>query len=437
MYAEKRNAGALHKENMRVLLISANTEKINILPMPLGLLYVAASTINKGHDVRVLDLMTHEESWHPIREAIDVFHPHVFGISVRNIDDQSMHSPKFLLEEVKNTVNYCRSLSDAPIILGGAGYSIFPDAVLSYLDADMGIQGEGEYIFPELLERLEKGMGLGGMPGLYIKGIGLQGRRTFIHDLGALNISGVQSLSSDYDRNLWVPFQTRRGCPMNCSYCSTATIEGRITRKRPPHIAIEELKAFVGHGFQRFFFVDNTFNLPPSYAKEICSMIIQQGLDINWQGIVYPGKVDEELVGLMAEAGCRGVSLGFESGCERILKNMNKRFGLEEIRTTSLMLKKYGIQQMGFLMLGGHGETRESVLESLNFADSLPLDSLKISQGIRIYPYTTLAKIAVNEGLISPEDNLLKPTFYMVPEIKDWLEETLNVWMAKRHHWIA
>ncbi len=224
---------------------------------------------------------------------------------------------------------------------------------------------------------------------------------------------------------------------MNCSYCSTATIEGRITRKRPPRIAIEELKAFAGQGFQRFFFVDNTFNLPPSYAKEICRMIIQEGLDINWQGIVYPGKVDEELVGLMAEAGCRGVSLGFESGCERILKNMNKRFGLEEIRTTSLMLKKYGIQQMGFLMLGGYGETRESVVESLNFADSLPLDSLKISQGIRIYPYTTLAKIAVNEGLISPEDNLLKPTFYMVPEIKDWLEETLNVWMAKRHHWIA
>ncbi|HBE43884.1 MAG TPA: B12-binding domain-containing radical SAM protein [Deltaproteobacteria bacterium] len=422
---------------MRVLLISANTEKINILPMPLGLLYVAAATINKGHDVRVLDLMTHEESWHPIKEIIELFHPHVIGISVRNIDDQNMHSPKFLLEEVKNTIHYCRSLSDAPIILGGAGYSIFPDAVLAYLEADIGIQGEGEYIFPELLERLEKGMGLGGLPGLYVKGIGFQGKRTFIHDLNALNISGVQSLSSAYNRNLWVPFQTRRGCPMNCSYCSTATIEGRTIRKRPPYIAIEELKVFVEQGFHRFFFVDNTFNLPPSYAKEMCRMIIHQNLNITWQSILYPGKVDEDLIRLMAEAGCREVSLGFESGCERILKNMNKRFDPEEIRTTSLMLKKYGIQQMGFLMLGGPGETRESVLESLNFADSLPLDSLKISQGIRIYPYTTLAKIAISEGLISPDDSLLKPAFYMVREIEDWLEETLNAWMAKRHHWIA
>jgi len=422
---------------MRVLLISANTEKINILPMPLGLLYVAAATINKGHDVRVLDLMTHEESWHPIKETIELLHPHVIGISVRNIDDQNMHRPKFLLEEVKNTIHYCRSLSDAPIILGGAGYSIFPDAVLSYLEADMGIQGEGEYIFPELLKRLEKGMGLTGLPSLYVKGIGLQGKRTFIHDLNALNISGAQSLSSAYERNLWVPFQTRRGCPMNCSYCSTAIIEGRIIRKRPPHIAIEELKVFGKQGFHRFFFVDNTFNLPPSYAKEMCRMIIHQNLNITWHSILYPGNVDEDLIRLMTEAGCREVSLGFESGCERILKNMNKRFSPEEIRTTSLMLKKYGIQQMGFLMLGGPGETRESVLESLNFADSLPLDSLKISRGLRIYPYTTLAKIAISEGLISPDDNLLKPAFYMVREIEDWLEETLKTWMAKRHHWIA
>jgi radical SAM superfamily enzyme YgiQ (UPF0313 family) len=224
---------------------------------------------------------------------------------------------------------------------------------------------------------------------------------------------------------------------MNCSYCSTATIEGRLIRKRPLHIAIEELKAYVEQGFNKFFFVDNTFNLPPSYAKEVCRMIIHQRLAITWQAILYPGSVDEELVRLMAEAGCREVSLGFESGCERILKNMNKRFGQKEIRKTALMLKGHGIRQMGFLMLGGPGETRKSVLESLNFADSLPIDSLKITQGIRIYPYTTLAKIATAEGLVSPDDNLLRPTFYMVPEIADWLKETLRVWMAKRNHWIA
>ena len=89
---------------MRVLLISANTEKINILPMPLGLNYVAAATQNKGHEVKVLDLMAHADSRLPIEETIESFRPDIIGISVRNIDDQNMSGPKFLLDGVKGIV---------------------------------------------------------------------------------------------------------------------------------------------------------------------------------------------------------------------------------------------------------------------------------------------------------------------------------------------
>jgi len=188
---------------------------------------------------------------------------------------------------------------------------------------------------------------------------------------------------------------------MNCSYCSTAVIEGRTLRKRPPEQAVRELKTLAQAGFRQFYFVDNTFNLPPSYAKEICRLIIREGLDIQWRCIFYPGTVDEELIRLMAEAGCCEVSLGFESGSARILKALNKRFSPEEVRRTSQMLARHGIRQMGFLLLGGPGETRESVMESLRFADSLSLDSGKVSRGIRIYPGTALAKIAAGEGKIA------------------------------------
>jgi radical SAM superfamily enzyme YgiQ (UPF0313 family) len=420
---------------MRILLISANTEKINILPIPLGLNCVAGAAQNRDHDVRMLDLMTHTDSRVTISEAIESFLPDVIGVSVRNIDDQKLHGTRFLLDDVKNVVHYCRSLSDAPIVLGGAGYSIFPEAALDYLDADMGVQGEGEIVFPELLERLAHGIDLSGLNGLYLKGRGLQGEQTFITDLNDFPIADVRSFSSAYYRSLWMPFQTRRGCPMNCSYCSTATIEGRIIRKRAPGVVIEEMKGLVEDGFRQFYFVDNTFNLPPSYAKEICRQIIHHGLNIVWRCIYYAGNVDEDLIKLMAEAGCREVSLGFESGCERILKNMNKRFNTEDIQRTSLTLAKYGIRQMGFLMLGGPGENRESVLESLAFADSLPLNSLKIAQGIRIYPYTTLAAIAISEGRISPNNTLLEPVFYMVEEIEDWLKEIVKAWMAERPNW--
>jgi radical SAM superfamily enzyme YgiQ (UPF0313 family) len=421
---------------MRVLLISANTEKINILPMPLGLNYVAAVAQNKGHEVQVLDLMTQTDSYAPTREAIESFRPEVIGISVRNIDDQNMNHPRFMLEEIRKIVSYCRGLSSAPIVLGGAGYSIFPEAVLAYLEADIGIQGEGELVFPELLQRLEKSSELAGLPGVYVKNSGLQERRSFIRNLNELNLSGIQRFSSIYDRNLWMPFQTRRGCPLDCSYCSTAAIEGRTIRKRSPHHVIEEMKIFVAQGFHHYYFVDNTFNLPPSYAKTICSMIIRENLKITWRCILYPWKVDEELIELMAEAGCREVSLGFESGSSRILRNMNKKFSPEEIRKTAQMLGRHNIYPMGFLMFGGPGETRESVLESLAFADSLPLNTLKISQGIRIYPHTALAEIAVKEGLITADDHLLKPTFYMVPDIQDWLKETVKNWTAKRQNWV-
>jgi radical SAM superfamily enzyme YgiQ (UPF0313 family) len=145
--------------------------------------------------------------------------------------------------------------------------------------------------------------------------------------------------------------------------------------------------------------------------------------------------VDEELVGLMARAGCEQVSMGFESGSERILRNMNKRFAPKEVRQISEMLSEHGIRRMGFLLFGSPGETRESVEESLVFADSLKLDTLKITVGVRIYPHTSLARKAIDDGVISPQDDLLFPRFYLARGLEDWLPETLKKWATERPHW--
>jgi radical SAM superfamily enzyme YgiQ (UPF0313 family) len=134
----------------------------------------------------------------------------------------------------------------------------------------------------------------------------------------------------------------------------------------------------------------------------------------------------------MSKAGCREVSLGFESGCENILRGMNKDFGVDKIREASRLLAEFGIRRMGFLLLGGPGETRESVEESLVFADSLNLDALKLTLGIRIYPHTNLARQAVDEGLVAPGDTLLLPRFYLVEELRPWLRETVARWAQGR-----
>jgi radical SAM superfamily enzyme YgiQ (UPF0313 family) len=158
-------------------------------------------------------------------------------------------------------------------------------------------------------------------------------------------------------------------------------------------------------------------------------------LDITWVCILYPGNIEEELIKAMAEAGCREVSLGFESGSEKILSIMNKKYTLSDVRRTSELLAKYKIKQMGFLLLGGPGETRETIEESLTFSDSLPLDAMKISIGIRIYPGTELAQTAVADGLIAPDDDLLLPRFYMVPGLEARLRETVAKWMVTRPSW--
>jgi radical SAM superfamily enzyme YgiQ (UPF0313 family) len=222
---------------------------------------------------------------------------------------------------------------------------------------------------------------------------------------------------------------------MDCSYCSTSTIEGRLMRKRSPGKVIEALSRFAKAGFDRFFFVDNTFNLPPSYAQELCDRMITAELNISWRCILYPWKVDEVLVRKMAEAGCKEVSLGFESGSGKILRLMNKKFSPEEVRRISQILKKYGIRSMGFLLLGGPGETKKTVEESFSFVDSLDLESMKITTGIRIYPHTLLAQIAVSEGVIEPGEDLLFPKFYIRQEIRNWLEETVSSWIKDRPHW--
>jgi len=138
----------------------------------------------------------------------------------------------------------------------------------------------------------------------------------------------------------------------------------------------------------------------------------------------------------MAKAGCEQVSIGIESGSEPILRNMNKRFTPKEVRQISEMLSLYGIRRMGFLLLGSPGETRESVEESLLFIDSLKLDAVKLTVGVRIYPHTSLAKRAIEEGRISPQDDLLFPRFYLAKGLEDWLPETLKHWSRSRPHWM-
>ena len=419
---------------MNVLLISANTETINMIPLPLGLNCVAVAARNAGHDVHLLDLMGGGDHHELIQKAIQQSRPALIGVSVRNVDNQQMGETRFLLEPVQKIIAQCRAFSNALIVIGGAGFSIFPHAVLSYLKADMGICGEGEMAFTALIEALEKGDNLSNIAGLCLPGKPVQlvtAERAKLDTL-PLPDPSIWSVPPGAKNEIWIPYQTRRGCPMKCAYCSTPALEGTAIRKHSVDAIVEGIARHMAVGFSSFYFVDNTFNFPPDYTKELCASLITAHLDIRWRCILYPGFVDEEMVQLMAKAGCVEVSLGFESGSPEILKNLSKKYTVEQVWFASELLKKYGIKRMGFLLLGGPGETKETVLESLAFADSLKLDMLKLTVGIRIYPGTLLEKIAREEGLIAEGDDLLLPRFYLAKGLEGWLDPTIRTWMAER-----
>jgi radical SAM superfamily enzyme YgiQ (UPF0313 family) len=392
---------------------------------------VAMAVRQAGHEVAFLDLLSETDPITAVRRTVAAFAPEVIGLSIRNIDDQTMLKSRFLLAPVKEVVDVCRSLTSAPIVLGGAGFSMFPEAALGYLGADLGICGEGEVASVRLLARLQAGEDIGGLPGVYIAGRGLQGERVFAGNLDRLPLPDASfwSAADPQDPDLWVPVQTRRGCPLACSYCSTASIEGTEVRARSPQVVAKYISKMADTGFRRFYFVDNTFNLPTSYALALCRAMVDQQCSVVWRCILYPHLVPEELVEAMAEAGCVEVSLGFESGNTDVLRLMNKRFQPEEVRQISERLAAHKIRRMGFLLLGGPGDTEESVEESLDFAQSLNLDVASVSIGIRIYPNTPLAQQARAEGILDAEDDLLRPRFYIRPGLEAFIRSAI----ARRH----
>lgn len=408
--------------------------------LPLGLAFVARAVEDAGHEVSQINLMAEPEALASLAERIQRIQPDIIGISVRNIDDQVSLHTRFLLEPVKQVVITCRQNSKAQIVLGGAGYSMFPKHVLDYLGADMGIKGEGEQAFVLFLEKLEKGEDLSTIPGLHHAARSINNPPSVNNQLDCFLFPEphrhLASLTPAGDEIIWLPFQTRRGCPLNCSYCSTATIEGKSTRKRSAGPVIDALTQYASAGFDHIFFVDNTFNLPKGYAIDLCDRMIDAGLKISWRCILYPGSVKEELVEKMARAGCVEVSLGMEGGSDTMLKKMNKRFRSKDVRHASDLLKKYGIRRMGFLLLGGPGETRQTVMESLHFADSLELEMGRVTIGIRIYPDTEIASHARRIGALSTDDKLLSPRFYIEKDMEAWLRKTVQVWMKDRPNWI-
>lgn len=385
---------------MRILLISANQEPFPEPVFPLGAVYVADALIRSGAAVRIFDLRYHS-SLSALRNVLSAYQPDRIGISLRNIDNAAYPATRYYLPSYASLIKKIRSISNAPIILGGSAFSLFPDETLDYLGADAGIVGEGEntyefFLQPEGRERI---MRTGPLP---MERVSFPGN--------------IDALFSEFRRYRTIGIQTARGCPNQCIYCTYPCLEGRTRRSRDPDLVADELAMmYRNFGLKHFFIVDSVFNADEDHMVRVLDAIRHRNLPITFSCYLQPRISDIGLFGLLKSAGCVAVDFGTDAGSSEMLHSYRKPFTTDDIRAVSLGCKKAGLDFSHSLILGGPAESRKTISETIALMREVAPRAVLAMTGVRIYPGTELADIAIREGLLSTSDSLLQPRFYFSP----------------------
>lgn len=406
----------------KILLINTNTETKPYPVPPLGLAMVASS-LKELREVKVFDGTF--TSYHELPDVITDFQPDYIGFSVRNIDDMTYDNLNYYVEDVlRNFITPVKELTKVPLIIGGAGFSMFPEILMEKFALDYGVIGQGEIVFPLLLDALDAGCSDIPLPGLITR------NADGLHIECAPQSSGAyfqQHTQIDH----WINFdpyrqrgaytiQTKKGCAFHCIYCTYPVIEGASSRIRKAVDIVDEMQqAFERVGNVVFEFADSVFNDPPGHAEAICSEIIQRGLKFRMRTMgINPEHVSKELLTLMLQAGFTQIDCTPDSASETMLKRLGKNFNMDQLRNAASLIREMNIPAMWFFMLGGPGETPATIDETFDFIDHYigPEDMVHLTSGLRIYPKTPLEKIALHEGLIPAGSDLLVPVFYFSKE---------------------
>ncbi len=322
-----------------------------------------------------------------------------------------------------------------PVVIGGGAVSVMPEQLLRFSGADWAVLGDGDLVFPRLLDALSSGD-----DPREVGGIGWLEDGRFRPRPGARECPAEPIPAPDYARWLRVgpylrrfataPVQTRRGCPFECSYCTYPLIEGRDYRLFPPDAVVASVRRLVEGGIRDVEFVDNVFNAPRDHAMAVCEALAGAGLRARLHTVdVSPAGLDDELLAVMERAGFVGIGVTVESASQPVLTGLRKEFDAAQVRAAAEAVRRSALPCLWVYMFGGPGETRETALETLEFAEQAlrPGDAAFFTVGLRIYPGTALEASARAEGVLSDDADLLRPTFYVSPDLDvPWLLEQLR-----------
>jgi radical SAM superfamily enzyme YgiQ (UPF0313 family) len=390
---------------------------------PLGLDYVAGS-LPDHHKARILDLSAcpvgQEEP--VVREALRDFPVGAVGVSIRNIDNTDLAELKSFLGDMRAAVDAIRRVTNAPIILGGAGYTLFPEELLTALGADYGIVGEGERL-GLLLDLLQSDAqpDVASMPFVAIRGT--RAERPIAWE-GKQTKRSAPSLNPNLDHYLrrggMLNLQTKRGCPFRCVYCTYPALEGRELRLFDPQSLGKEARTLQDAGARYIFITDSAFNAHPDHSLAVARAFKEHGLTIPWGAYFAPRHPPtDDYYDELAACGLTHAEFGTDVLSESMLVNVGKAFSVKDVLAAQSAATKAGVHTAHFMLLGGPGESMTTIDETLDNCERLEGAVLFFFCGMRIYPNTPLFERALAEGQITADQNLLEPVFYKPSGLTD------------------
>ena len=401
---------------------------------PLGLEYIAGAAAEVGIDVDVLDLCMTYGGEDALAGYFATRQPDLVGISFRNVDDCFWPSGQWFVPDLARTVRTVRTLTDVPIVLGGVGLSIFPRRIFKYTGADFVIHGDGESAIIALYTEVHGGRrrfdrvdgliwrdedGLHVNPPAWPEDLSLPPARDAIDNASYFKLGGQAGV------------ETKRGCDRECIYCADPLAKGTRLRVRPPSEVADEFESLLAQGVDVLHLCDGEFNIPVDHAMAVCDELIDRGLGDRVQWYTYMAVVpfDDALADAMCRAGCVGINFTSDAAAESMLRTYRHAHRREHVAEAVRLCRRRGIAVMLDLMLGGPGETPETLADTLDFVQRIDPDCAGAALGIRVYPGTPIAEIIAAQGPIDinpglrrkyeGQINFFKPTFYISPALGD------------------
>ncbi len=402
---------------MRVLLTNCSLGRAQRPVFPLGLAYVAAAL--REHEVACFDAAIADDPLTGMAELAARIRPEVVGVSLRNVDTLQSYDVVSYWPHFAQTVRHLRACCpEAVIVVGGAGFSLFAEAVMRALpELDLGVHMEGEHTFPELLCHLDRPESVRGV---------------FYRRAGAVAFSGPRE-PADVDRfplPRWELFDlsayqglqaigvlTKRGCGFDCAYCTYPYLSGKRVRRRRPELVGEEIETLARrHGVREVFLADDVFNWPLDHAEAVCRELARRRLGVRWTAYFSERAIRPDFVQLALEAGCSKFMFSPDGYSDASLAGLGKGMTLREVLAAYSVLERFPAARYKCDFLWNY--PRAGLRDALALARLLlrmvrqrHLVGLSVSN-VRILPHTRVHQAALAEGRIRPDDPLLTPTFY-------------------------